>query len=125
MRAMIAEKRTLERFSLQLLASVSIFAEDRDQEAIDLLTRNISSGGAFFETAHRLSVGSRVKIEIILPLWEIKSIEGDKALIKVTGSIIRTDEKGMAMCFDKGYQILSLKNDRQTHKKESLSLFLL
>ena len=105
---MITEKRALERFSLQLLTSVAIFAEDRDQEGIELLTRNISSGGAFFEAPHSLSVGTRVKIEVILPLWEIKSIEGDKALIKVTGSIIRADEKGMAMCFDKDYQILPL-----------------
>lgn len=106
---MMAEKRAMERFSLQLLASISTLGKERDQEVVELLTKNICAGGAFFDTLYPLPIGSRVKIELILPLKGIKNVEGDKALIKVTGSVIRADEKGTAICFDKDYQILPLK----------------
>ena len=105
-----SENRAMERFSLQLLARVSLLGEEQDQEAIELLTRNVSAGGAFFETDHPLPVGTKLKIELILPLKKIKKVKGDKALLKIIGSIVRTESKGMAMSFDKDYQIVPLKS---------------
>ena len=105
-----SENRAMERFSLQLLARVSLLGEEQDQEAIELLTRNVSAGGAFFETDHPLPVGTKLKIELILPLKKIKKVKGEKALVRIIGSIVRTESKGMAMSFDKDYQILPLKS---------------
>ena len=105
-----SENRAMERFSLQLLARVSLLGEEQDQEAIELLTRNVSAGGAFFETDHPLPVGTKLKIELILPLKKIKKVKGEKALVRIIGSIVRTESKGMAMSFDKDYQIVPLKS---------------
>ena len=116
---MLAEKRAMERFNLQLLASISLLGEEREQKAIELLTKNISAGGAFFETDLPLAVGTRLEIEVILPLRETKGVEGDKALMRVVGSIIRSDEKGMAICFDKDYQILPLGKGNSGGKHRS------
>ena len=105
----IAEKRRLERFSLELPAQLYVGGEAQDRQTIDLLTSDICAGGAFFETEWPLPVGSEVKIDLVLPLNELKKLEGRKALIKVSGAVIRSDEKGMAICFDKGFKMLSLQ----------------
>jgi hypothetical protein len=36
-------------------------------------------------------------------------VKGEKSSVKLTGSIIRSEEKGMAVCFDEEYQILPLQ----------------
>jgi hypothetical protein len=37
---------------------------------------------------------------MILPLKSLKKIEGKQVHIRVSGAVIRTTEKGMAICFD-------------------------
>jgi hypothetical protein len=103
------ERRKMERFSLQLLARVSVRGEGEGQHDIELLTKNISAGGAFIQTPGSLPIGTRLNIEVLLPIGEIKKVKGEMALIKVTGSVIRIDEKGMAISFDEDYQILPLE----------------
>jgi len=103
------ERRKMERFTLQLLARVSVRGEDQDQPAIEILTKNVSAGGAFIHTPGPLSVGTQLNIEVLLPIGEIKKVKGEMAFIKVSGSVIRTDEKGMAISFDEDYQILPLE----------------
>jgi hypothetical protein len=108
MEEVVDEKRKLERFSLQLLSRLSVKSGDRGQDSIELLTRNISSGGAFIQTSRPFKVGTRLDIEVIFPLDRIKKVEGEMACMKVNGSVIRSDTEGMAISFDKDYQILPL-----------------
>ena len=110
------EKRKLERYDLKIPAKIRMgdfSQEDQEKEISDLTTSDISSGGAFFHTTEPLPKGTDVKIDLILPLDKLKKMSEDSlhALIKVTGTVIRTESGGMAICFDRNYQISPLKRD--------------
>lgn len=110
------EKRKLERFDLKIPAKIKLAdlsQEDRGEEIPDLTTSDISSGGAFFHTTKPLPKGTDVKTDLILPLDKLKKLSEDSlhALIKVTGTVIRTESGGMAICFDSNYQIRPLEED--------------
>jgi Tfp pilus assembly protein PilZ len=101
------EQRSMERFSLELKARVSLKSNDRDRKWIDVLTRNICAGGSFLRTRQPFPLGTRVNVEVFLPLKEKKFSLKD-SLIKISGVVIRTEEAGMALRFDDEYQILPL-----------------
>lgn len=99
--------RRLQRYSLKLPATLKIIseAEQHDQEIINLLTSDICSGGAYFQTEQPLPEGTSVKLDLILSIEELKKLESKHALIKVTGKVIRTEPTGMAICFEGDYTI--------------------
>jgi Tfp pilus assembly protein PilZ len=99
------EKRKMDRFSLELPALLSIKDENRKQRSIEVMTGDICSGGAFFRTNKPFTVGTDVKMDLILPSDKFKKLGGKRSRINVSGSVIRTDELGMAVCFDKKYRI--------------------
>lgn len=101
------DKRRLERFNLGLPSQISV-GTGPDQQNIDLFTRDISSGGAYFHTEAPLPVGTVVKIDLVISLDELKKIESRKALIKVSGEVVRSENKGMAICFEKDYKIIPI-----------------
>lgn len=101
------EKRSMERFNLELKARVSLTSNDRDQKWINVMTSNICASGTFLRTQHPLGVGVRLTFEAILPLRE-KDSKVKNSLIKTSGVVIRTEGAGMALRFDDEYQILPL-----------------
>jgi hypothetical protein len=103
----MAEKRRLERFDLVMPAAIEFVNEHHNERIINLLTTNICSGGAYFHTNQPLPEGTQVKLDLVLPLENLRKLkkEHKKAFIKVTGKVLRTEEEGMAICFDKDYQI--------------------
>jgi len=101
------ERRKIERFSLELATYLSIIGGDKNSKYLKLVSSNICSEGAYFETEKPLSVKTEVKLDIIIPLDKFKSVKGKVSHIEVSGSVIRTDQQGMAICFDKGYKIAS------------------
>ena len=104
-------RRKVERFALELPSQIMAI-EDSDQEILKLLTRDVSAGGAFFYTDKPLPVGTEVKIDLVLPLSELKKLESSKALIKVSGEVIRSEEQGMAVCFNEDYQLSPLPGEK-------------
>jgi hypothetical protein len=105
----MGNKRRLERFNLQLPASIEVVSDDGDHDTkvLNLLTRNACSGGVYFHTDQPLPEGTQVKIDLVLSIDTLKKIEGKQAFIKVNGAVIRTDSTGMAICFDENYSIKS------------------
>ncbi len=101
------ERRKLGRFRLEIPARIETIHPEVEKETHDLLTANISSGGAFFHTKEPLPEGTPVKIEIILPFEKLKELKNDhkQAHIKVTGRVLRLEPKGMAIEFDQNYVI--------------------
>jgi len=101
------EKRRLERFDLELPATIELLTPDQEKSLINLLTSNICSGGAYFHTTQPLPEGTQVKIDLVLPLDKLRKLkkEHKKAYIKVTGRVLRSELEGMAICFDEDYQI--------------------
>ena len=99
------DRRKTERFSLELPTYLSIADKYIKRESLEIITSNISSGGAFFKTEKPLPVGTDVKIDLIIPLDKLNKLKGKKSRIDVSGSVIRTNKNGMAICFDKRYKI--------------------
>ena len=99
------ERRKMERFDLKLPTRLSWAGKDKEHKSIELMTSNICSGGAFFKTNNPLTVGTDVKLAVILPLDKFKVAEHKILYIDVSGSVIRTDQQGMAICFDRKYKI--------------------
>jgi len=104
------EDRRVERYQLKLAAYLSVVDSDApvEKNTISLNTSDISSGGAFFGTGTPLPVGTEVKIDIVLPLDQIKNIEGENAKIEVSGAVVRIDKGGMGVCFDEEYKITKM-----------------
>jgi hypothetical protein len=105
----MADTRRLERFDLEMPATIESLTSDQEEKALlTLLTTNISSGGAYFHTTQPLPEGTQVKIDLVLPLDKLRKLkeEHKKAYIKVTGKVLRTEAEGMAVCFDEDYQIM-------------------
>lgn len=105
------DRRRIERFSLELPTYLSIVDRNKKPKSLELITSNICSGGAYFKTEKPLSVETDVKLDIILPLDKFKNVKGKISHIEVSGSVIRTDQKGMAICFDKRYKISPYLHD--------------
>ena len=104
--SMIAfERRKMERFSLELPTSLSVVNSGKKQETLEILTRNVCAGGAFFKTGKPLFIGTDLKINLIISLDRIKHLKGQRSRIDVSGSVIRTEDQGMAVCFGKRYRI--------------------
>ncbi len=85
---MIANKRTIERFDLVLPACL----KSAGAEKCDTFTRDISSQGAFVQTASPLSLGEKVELVVTLP-------SGNNYL-NATGKVIRVEQDGMAIQFN-------------------------
>ena len=66
-------KRKFERFDLNCNATI----ETGEKETkLKLYTRDISAGGAFFQTAQSFEPGMKVRLEIIIENATIKKLTG-------------------------------------------------
>jgi hypothetical protein len=108
------EKRRLERFDLALPAIIRSGEPYGDgEEALSrLLTKNICEGGGYFSTSKPLSEGTKVRVDLILPLSgsTLKGYKRDKAKVSVDGTVLRSEAEGMAIGFSKKYAIVSLSD---------------
>jgi c-di-GMP-binding flagellar brake protein YcgR len=102
------ERRKMERFSLELPAMLSVVNKSGQPMALEVKTDNICAGGAFFLTDTHMPVGTDVGMDLILSLKTNDKIEEKKTRIDIAGRVIRTDERGVAVCFDKKYNISPL-----------------
>ena len=101
------ERRRYERFSLRLSANIQAVSSDK-RELIDLLTRDVSAGGAFLHTRRPLAEGTEVKLRLIVTSKRLKQLTGSQSLLRVTGTVTRTGPNGMAVCFDQKHHIMPL-----------------
>jgi len=96
------ESRKLERFSLNLPTRISPL--EPGSLTLDLMTENISAGGAFFHTHKPLSEGLRVLVELVL---RCESGRGGASKVRVKGRVLRSQPDGMAIGFAKRVQMVS------------------
>lgn len=113
-------KRKLERFSLKAPAKIIPIDFGRKKRAFDLVTNNVSAGGAFFHTSHSLPEGTQVEVDVVLPLDKLEIIKNSSKQIhlKISGRVVRSETDGIAVCFDKDYQIHQLDPGAQNQKSE-------
>ncbi len=100
------DRREFERFDLELLARAEAETFGQGNGPFSLKTSNISAGGAFFHTARPLSEGTKVKLNLILAIEKLKKLTGAQCHIKVKGEVVRSDEKGMAIRFQRNYKMI-------------------
>ena len=110
----VREKRRLERFQLEIPAALEFLISDREKRLLNLLTSNICSAGAYFHTTQPLPEGTKVKIDLVLPLDGLKNLNDEykQAYIKVAGTVLRSESEGMAVCFDEDYEIMRTAHTR-------------
>jgi hypothetical protein len=103
---LVYERRRLERFDLQVPAKIEVMSSADTSTITELLTRDICAGGAYFPTKTALPSGTKVKLDILLPVRNVSTIgDNTRGLIKVNGTVIRSGPAGMAIGFDEGYLI--------------------
>jgi len=114
------ERRKLDRFDLKVPAKIEVTTPGPETEIFNLLTSDICSGGAFFHTPQPLPEGTQVKIDLILPLDKLKKLKDDfkQAYIEVTGTVLRCEATGMAICFNEDYRIRPCKVGPLTQRSD-------
>jgi hypothetical protein len=101
-----SDRRQLQRY--QLRASAIVKGEVQNQETVaEFFTRDISSGGAFFQTDHPLPAWVSVEITLFLLTSAFREWRGRPYKVKVTtdGTVVRSEPDGMAVAFSEQYQM--------------------
>lgn len=101
------DRRKFERFELSFPATITV--EEIDQE-LQVNTKDISAGGAFFHTAELLKKGVKVRIEVIISNDTLKKLTGYESCVKVLGTVVRCEQEGMAVSFDGKEKIMPLRS---------------
>ena len=103
---MINEKRKVERFDLHLETMLQVKSAESKDRSQRLISRDISSDGVFLETSDPLPVGTEVDLNFLLSLNKLNSHLKNKIVnISTSGTVIRTDEQGFAVQFDKQHKV--------------------
>ncbi|MFW6137553.1 MAG: PilZ domain-containing protein [Spirochaetota bacterium] len=100
------DRREQERYQLDLPARVTLMEPGKTQ-VLQLYTKNVCNGGAFLPTSRKIPLGSRVQLDLILSIGLLHRVMGANGLVRVKGTIIRTEPEGIAVHFDKHYQLAS------------------
>lgn len=107
----IPYKRKRERFNILTKCLIYTDGDNGDNYSKvtnGLLTTNISTSGVFLQTDHPMPIGTEVILNIVhfMNCW--KRHDEENNVTKVTGYVLRVDEIGMAIRFDKDYPVNSL-----------------
>lgn len=96
----------MERFELHAFAAIEARLPGREAQVFYLQTRDISSGGAYFRGDVLLPQGTRTRLLIHLPLPKVATQEEQGAQLKIYGTVLRSDLRGMAISFDRKFQLI-------------------
>jgi|JFJP01.1.fsa_nt_gi hypothetical protein len=113
---MSSDKRTQERFSLNLQAKISYRHSLDELPIIDTVAANISIGGAFLKTDHSFPIAAKVRVEFLLSLEDVKKLKlilsveslknlrGDHLWVSADAIVIRREIEGIGIIFTTNYQ---------------------
>ncbi len=109
------ERRRLERFSLSTPARIQIESYGVRQEKFDLVTRDVSSAGAFLYSTQQIPEGANVRTEFYITLDTLGKTLGEegKAKVRVKGKVVRVDPDGIAIRFDSRFRITALADNNR------------
>jgi hypothetical protein len=105
---MSIEKRKIKRFTMALPSIVWPQTENSEMPPLYLISRDVSSNGAFFLTPTSLDAGTRVGVILFLELGASTQQKASKAQVTLNGIITRVEKEGMAVCFEKKFKISPL-----------------
>ena len=104
------EQRKHERFSLVIPTRLILSNDNLDAEVIEINTCNICAGGAYFKSNQTIPEGTRVNMDFVLPIENLARMLGVNSFVKIKGKVIRVDVEGVAVSFDKNYEIMPYRN---------------
>ena len=102
------ERRKLERFDLRVPAKIEVVGQDHGTKTLNLFTKNMCAGGAFFNSTKSLPQNTQVAVELVLDFRGLKNPVSKWTKIKVSGSVLRSERVGMAIHFDELYEIIPI-----------------
>ncbi len=105
--------RRFQRIELCVSTHVTVSSVRNGGHKVDLLTRDISVGGAYFETDSPLDVGERLEIDFYLPLEWLRGMEDNFLKVCTSGKVVRSDPNGMAVMFDGEYSLALISKETQ------------
>ncbi len=103
------ERRQYERFNIPLAVRLETIESDR-KEIIEYKTRDISASGAFIPSRKSMPEGTRLVLDFTIPSDDIKEFKYVKRLKGSTGTLVRSNSKGMAVRFDRDSYIVSMNS---------------
>ncbi len=104
------EKRQIERFKMKVLTRLIVLTAGKKKEMIELYTSDISARGAFLVTDHEIPEGTSIKLDFVLSVNKLIELIGTNSFIKIAGKVVRTGPEGIAISFDKGYEIMPYRH---------------
>ena len=102
------EKRNFKRFDRKVPTKLQILGlpPEESEKTHYFMTRDICAGGVFLATKQPFTEGTEVMIEVVLPMEESLSFNAENhCFIKVKGLVSRVDPTGIAVAFQKNFQI--------------------
>ncbi len=105
------DQRAVDRYELGVPVRITGI-EGEQQEILNTRAKNISSKGAYIALEAPLPEGKHVRIEMLLPISSLHKIIGEqkKVMIRVNGRVVRSEAEGMAIHFEKEYEITALES---------------
>lgn len=122
---MPCDKRSQLRFSLNRQAKITYRHSINQSPAIDTVSANISSGGAFLLTTHPFPLAAKIQVEFLLSFEDVKQLKfilslaslknptGENFWVNTTAIVIRREADGVGIIFDSDYQITPLQPSKQ------------
>ena len=102
------ERRLYKRFPAKLPIKLEAISSSR-KRVLDLATKDVSVSGTFITTLTSFPERTRFILDFTIPSNSIKGLKDVKRLRGYTGSMVRSTCYGMAINFDREYQIEGLK----------------
>lgn len=104
-------KRMRERCNIQTKCHHSTDGDKYSNGTNGFLATNISTSGVFLETDHPLPIGTELILNNAHFINGEKRHDEDGIVTKVTGYVLRINERGMAIRFDKDYPVNLLRRN--------------
>ena len=93
------ERRSMQRFNLQVTSLITPEGSTRGSDKTKTVSSNICAGGAYFIISEPLPTGTKLEIDLHWPPKQAAHADYRKSLIKLSGEVVRTDSKGIAVAF--------------------------
>lgn len=99
------DSRQMQRFSIAMPAQISVKSDSPTKPSLDLFSRDVCSGGAFFVTEHPLDVGTKLMITMTIQPQHFTPSKGKQVQVNISGEVLRKEIDGMAVRFDRSYKM--------------------
>ncbi|BCA81136.1 PilZ domain-containing protein [Desulfuromonas sp. AOP6] len=99
-----SEQRVFERFEMQMPALIMPQSSNDSPRPLFLLTRDISSGGAYFHTGASFCEKEAVQIEMLIRI-SLAEKEIHHLYLVTNGEVTRQESSGVAVRFTGEYRL--------------------